>query len=93
MLFSGTHYQARNSTLEEISSLRLPLRMYRIPRMCAAKDDAIFHVLPSCTVQDLHPVSHVPDTPRLACVMVNMNEDIQWDTLALSDFIRPGKEF
>jgi hypothetical protein len=66
--------------------------MCQILRKDSAEKGAVFHVLPSRTVQDLHPATHEPNTPRLICVMVNMKKGIEWETLGLSDFIRPSKE-
>ncbi|CAF4091203.1 unnamed protein product [Rotaria socialis] len=81
----------QKSELTEDGIFRLKLRMFQICQKHRAEDGAIFHVLPLCTVQDLHPAHHVPNTPRLICVMANENEDIQWETLGLSDFIRPRR--
>ncbi|CAF1145819.1 unnamed protein product [Rotaria magnacalcarata] len=83
------HVNIQKSELKEDGIFRLKLRMVQICQKHRAEDGAIFHVLPLCTIQDLHPAHHVPNTPRLICVMANENEDIQWATLGLSDFIRP----
>ncbi|CAF1510433.1 unnamed protein product [Adineta steineri] len=75
------------STLENDDIFKLSLRMCTIDQNRDVTVGSIFYTLGLCDVQKLHSANHLPDTPRLACVMVNSNGNIQWDTFGLSDFM------
>ena len=55
-------------------------------------DDNPFYTLPITRVHQLHSAEHMPNIPRLACVLANISGTIQWETFGLSDFIRPSKD-
>jgi hypothetical protein len=56
------------------------------------KAGSMFYALPLIAAQKLHSTDYVPNTARLACVMADHNDNIQWDTFGLSDFMRPSKD-
>jgi hypothetical protein len=67
--------------------------MCTIPRNQSVATGSAFYRLPLSVAQKLHSADHIPNTARLACVMADQNDNIQWETFGLSDFMRPGKSF
>ena len=51
-----------------------------------------FYALPQSIVEKLHTSDYEPNTSRLACVLADKNNAIQWDTFVVSDFMRPSKD-
>ncbi|CAF3946774.1 unnamed protein product [Rotaria sordida] len=54
-------------------------------------DNEIFHQLDEDIVKNLHPTPYDSNFIRLMCILV-LNHKIVWDTLCLSDYIRPIQE-
>lgn len=72
--------------------LRLPLRLINIPAKTKVKQTkkSLFYRLDERIAAHLHPTPYDPHFFRLACVLERDNT-IHWDTLCLSDYIRPSK--
>lgn len=71
---------------------RLPLRLINKQARSIGKQTrkSLFYRLDETIAARLHPTSYDPHLFRLACVLVE-NNTIQWDTLCLSDYIRPSR--
>lgn len=62
--------------------------MFTLPANQVMKADTIFYTLNLDTAQNLHSAIYIPDAPRLACVIADKHDHIQWNTFGLSDFMR-----
>ncbi|CAF0876603.1 unnamed protein product [Rotaria sordida] len=80
-------------SIESDGTFQLLLRLINISSSSTTNksDNEIFHQLDEDIVENLHPAPYDANFIRLMCILV-LNHKIEWDTLCLSDYIRPIQE-
>nr|ACD54630.1 unknown [Adineta vaga] len=75
------------SLLTKNGTYKLSLKMSTKLQNYKLISGSAFHTLPLIMAKKLHSSDHVPNTVRLACVVVGQHDIILWDTFGLSDFM------
>ncbi|CAF4288661.1 unnamed protein product [Rotaria sp. Silwood2] len=80
-------------SIESDGTFLLSLRLINIPVLTTTNksDDKFFYQLDEETVKNLHHAQYDPNFIRLMCILV-LNHKVAWNTLCLSDYIRPKQE-
>ncbi|CAF1640191.1 unnamed protein product, partial [Adineta ricciae] len=87
--FNPLRIEIEPSGKTQNDSYRLPLRMCNNLRAEFIKrGNDVFHKLHSTVARRLHFAEHLPDIPRLACVIVDRQGNFIWETFGLSNFIQ-----
>lgn len=73
--------------------LRLSLRLANKPWLSTTdpSEGELFYQADEDLMQNLHPAQYDERFIRLACAIVHSNK-IEWNTLCLSDYIRPSMQ-
>ncbi|CAF1372289.1 unnamed protein product [Adineta ricciae] len=88
--FNPLRIEIEPSGKTQNDSYKLPLRMCNNLRAEFIKrENDVFHKLHSTVARRLHFAEHLPDIPRLACVIVDRQGNLIWETFGLSNFIQP----